>query len=107
VGIRNRRPVYGEIGHTIMNLLADFHNFQYMVPQINGLVIRLEDKKATIKIPCIRYDAVGLPEILLSVNLPGLTNSCIAWYTEMSVIVVVESAHICNPKVEGSLCCRL
>lgn len=63
VGIRNRRPVYGEVGHTIMNLLADFHNFQYMVPQINGLVIRLEDKKATIKMPCNRYDAVGLPDI--------------------------------------------
>lgn len=58
VSVRDRRPVYGEIGHTIMNLLADFHNYQYMVSHISGLVIHLEVKKTTVRIPSARYDAV-------------------------------------------------
>lgn len=60
VSVRDRRPVYGEIGHTIMNLLADFHNYQYMVSHISGLVIHLEVKKTTVRIPSARYDAVSL-----------------------------------------------
>ncbi|KAL9950761.1 hypothetical protein ACROYT_G043318 [Oculina patagonica] len=41
--LRNRSTVYGEIGHTIMNLLADFKNFQ---------------KKTLVRLPQDRYDEV-------------------------------------------------
>jgi len=58
VSVRNRKPVYGEIGHTIMNLLADFHNFQYTLPQINGLQIHMEDKETSVQLPRARYNAV-------------------------------------------------
>ncbi|XP_041359880.1 zinc finger FYVE domain-containing protein 16-like isoform X2 [Gigantopelta aegis] len=56
VSIRNRKPVFFEIGHTIMNLLADFRNYQYMLPQIRGVHIHMEDKKTIIKFPRNRYD---------------------------------------------------
>nr|KAG5713953.1 hypothetical protein BaRGS_020281 [Batillaria attramentaria] len=55
VSIRNRKPVFYEIGHTIMNLLADFRNFQYMLPQIRGVTIHMEDKKTYINLPRNRY----------------------------------------------------
>jgi len=58
VSVRNRKPVYGEIGHTIMNLLADFHNFQYTLPQIDGLLIHMEDKQTCVRLPRSRYSAV-------------------------------------------------
>ncbi|XP_067677797.1 zinc finger FYVE domain-containing protein 16-like isoform X2 [Haliotis asinina] len=56
VSIRNRKPVFFEIGHTIMNLLADFRNYQYMLPQIRGVHIHMEDKKTVINFPRNRYD---------------------------------------------------
>jgi len=59
VSVRNRKPVYGEIGHTIMNLLADFHNFQYTLPQISGLLIHMEDKQTCVHLPRSRYSAVS------------------------------------------------
>ena len=59
VSTRHRRPVYGEIGHTIMNLLADFHDFQYTVPQISGLLIHMEDKRTSVRLPIGRYEAVS------------------------------------------------
>lgn len=58
VSIRNRKPVFYEIGHTIMNLLADFRNFQYMLPQIRGITIHMEDKKTFINLPRNRYEEV-------------------------------------------------
>ncbi|PVD22658.1 hypothetical protein C0Q70_15913 [Pomacea canaliculata] len=58
VSIRNRKPVFYEIGHTIMNLLADFRNFQYMLPQISGVTIHMEDKKTLINFPRNRYQEV-------------------------------------------------
>ncbi|XP_066297796.1 zinc finger FYVE domain-containing protein 16-like [Branchiostoma lanceolatum] len=54
--VRFRKPVYCEIGHTIMNLLADFRNFQYMLGQVRGVVILLEDKRTLVRIPSNRYD---------------------------------------------------
>ncbi len=74
ISVRNRKPVFGEIGHTIMNLLADFRNYQYMLPQIRGVQIHMEDKKTYIKFPKNRYDEVrqsglwvlGQTETLLS-----------------------------------------
>ena len=50
--------MFGEIGHTIMNLLADFRNYQYMLPQIRGVQIHMEEKKTYIKFPRNRYDEV-------------------------------------------------
>ncbi|XP_061192554.1 zinc finger FYVE domain-containing protein 9-like isoform X1 [Saccostrea echinata] len=56
ISIRNRKPVFFEIGHTIMNLLADFRNFQYMLPQIKGITIHMQDKRTTINFPRNRYE---------------------------------------------------
>ncbi|KAK3108885.1 hypothetical protein FSP39_017895 [Pinctada imbricata] len=56
ISVRNRKPVFFEIGHTIMNLLADFRNYQYMLPQIKGVSIHMEDKKTCINFPRNRYD---------------------------------------------------
>ncbi|KAK7100156.1 uncharacterized protein [Littorina saxatilis] len=58
VSIRNRKPVFFEIGHTIMNLLADFRNFQYMLQQVRGATIHMEDKKTYINFPRNRYNEV-------------------------------------------------
>ncbi|XP_054161437.1 zinc finger FYVE domain-containing protein 9-like [Oppia nitens] len=58
VSYRCRKPVYCEIGHTIMNVLADFRNFQYTLQTIPGLTIHLEDKKITIHLPRNRYEKV-------------------------------------------------
>uniref|UniRef100_T1J9R9 FYVE-type domain-containing protein n=1 Tax=Strigamia maritima TaxID=126957 RepID=T1J9R9_STRMM len=55
---RFRKPVFYEIGHTIMNILADFRNYQYTLPNIRGMKIHLEDKKTRIKFPRNRYDDV-------------------------------------------------
>ena len=60
VSIRNRKPVFYEIGHTIMNLLADFRNFQYMLQQIRGVSIHMEDKKTFINFPRNRYEEVSM-----------------------------------------------
>lgn len=59
IGIRNRKPVFYEIGHTIMNLLADFRNFQYMLPNIRGVTIHMEDKVTKINFPRNRYEDVS------------------------------------------------
>ncbi|CAG2103339.1 unnamed protein product [Medioppia subpectinata] len=58
VSYRCRKPVYCEIGHTIMNVLADFRNFQYTLPTVSGLTIHLEDKKITVHLPRNRYEKV-------------------------------------------------
>ncbi|EFA05099.1 zinc finger FYVE domain-containing protein 9 [Tribolium castaneum] len=55
---RYRDSVFVEIGHTIINLLADFRNFSYTLPQIRGLSIHMEDKNTTVTIPSNRYDQV-------------------------------------------------
>ncbi|KAL3868060.1 hypothetical protein ACJMK2_040898 [Sinanodonta woodiana] len=56
ISARNRKPVFFEIGHTIMNLLADFRNFQYMLPHIRGVTIHMEDKRTMINFPKNRYE---------------------------------------------------
>lgn len=55
---RSRSTVYGEVGHTIMNLLADFKNFQYTLPRVTGLLIHMEEKKTLVRLPQDRYDEV-------------------------------------------------
>ncbi|MBN3313229.1 ZFYV9 protein, partial [Atractosteus spatula] len=54
--VRFRKPLFGETGHTIMNLLADFRNYQYTLPVVNGLVVDMEVRKTCIKIPSNRYN---------------------------------------------------
>ena len=68
VSVRGRKPVYGEIGHTIMNVLAgldqsdlllkhddplfsDFKNYTYALPTIRGLVIHMSPGTTSILIP--------------------------------------------------------
>ncbi|XP_074041689.1 zinc finger FYVE domain-containing protein 9-like [Leptinotarsa decemlineata] len=58
ISTRHRDSVFVEIGHTIINLLADFRNFSYTLPQIRGLTIHMEDKNTTVTIPVNRYDQV-------------------------------------------------
>ncbi|KAJ8011050.1 hypothetical protein DPEC_G00054160 [Dallia pectoralis] len=54
--VRFRKPLFGETGHTIMNLLADFRNYHYTLPSVKGLVVDMEVKKTCIKIPSNRYN---------------------------------------------------
>ncbi|XP_051555342.1 zinc finger FYVE domain-containing protein 9-like isoform X1 [Myxocyprinus asiaticus] len=54
--VRFRKPLFGETGHTIMNLLADFRNYQYTLPVVEGLVLDMEVRKTCIKIPSNRYN---------------------------------------------------
>ncbi|XP_038066295.1 uncharacterized protein LOC119736358 [Patiria miniata] len=58
MSVRFRKPVFGEIGHTIMNLLADFKNYQYKLPVIPGIVIHMQDRETLIQIPRNRYNEV-------------------------------------------------
>ncbi|GFO37158.1 Zinc finger fyve domain-containing protein 9 [Plakobranchus ocellatus] len=58
VSVCNRKPVFFEIGHTIINLLADFRNYQYMLIQIRGATIHMENKKTVISFPRNRYNDV-------------------------------------------------
>ncbi|XP_060533607.1 zinc finger FYVE domain-containing protein 9 [Cylas formicarius] len=58
ISTRHRDSVFVEIGHTIINLLADFRNFSYTLPQIRGLIIHMEDKNTRVIIPKNRYDQV-------------------------------------------------
>ncbi|MFT7818986.1 zinc finger FYVE domain-containing protein 9 [Arapaima gigas] len=54
--VRFRKPLFGETGHTIMNLLADFRNYQYTLPVVPGLVVDMEVRRTCIKIPSNRYN---------------------------------------------------
>ncbi|XP_053557432.1 zinc finger FYVE domain-containing protein 16 isoform X2 [Bombina bombina] len=52
---RCRKSSFGEIGHTIINLLTDLRNYQYTIPHIDGLFIHVEMGKSCIKIPSKRH----------------------------------------------------
>ncbi|XP_071984938.1 zinc finger FYVE domain-containing protein 9 isoform X2 [Engystomops pustulosus] len=54
--VRFRKPLFGETGHTIINVLADFRNYQYTLPVVEGLVVDMEVRKTSIKIPSNRYN---------------------------------------------------
>nr|AAI70468.1 Smad anchor for receptor activation [Xenopus laevis]AAI70474.1 Smad anchor for receptor activation [Xenopus laevis] len=54
--VRYRKPLFGETGHTIINVLADFRNYQYTLPVVQGLVVDMEVRKTSIKIPSNRYN---------------------------------------------------
>ncbi|XP_048359419.1 zinc finger FYVE domain-containing protein 16 [Sphaerodactylus townsendi] len=56
--IRHRKPLFGEIGHTVMNLLVDLRNYQYTLHTIDNLFIHMEMGRSCIKIPLNRYKEV-------------------------------------------------
>lgn len=60
ISTRHRDSVFVEIGHTIINILADFRNYSYTLPPIRGLTIHMEDKNTTMTIPSNRYDQVNI-----------------------------------------------
>ncbi|KAM9262790.1 zinc finger FYVE domain-containing protein 16 [Morus bassanus] len=55
VSFRHRKPLFGEIGHTIMNLLVDLRNYQYTLHTIDNLFILVEMGRSCIKIPRRKY----------------------------------------------------
>lgn len=58
VSVRGRRSVYTEVGHTIMTVLLDFRNFQYQLANLSGLLVHLEGRQTTVRVPRNRYDAL-------------------------------------------------
>ncbi|XP_067172329.1 zinc finger FYVE domain-containing protein 16 isoform X2 [Apteryx mantelli] len=58
VSFRDRKPLFGEIGHTIMNLLVDLRNYQYTLHTIHNLFVHVEMGRSCIKIPLRRYNEV-------------------------------------------------
>ena len=50
--------MYGEIGHTIMNLLIDFQHFRYQLPHVRGMALYMRDRVTHLRIPKNRYDDV-------------------------------------------------
>ncbi|BES98613.1 Hypothetical proteinad anchor for receptor activation [Nesidiocoris tenuis] len=58
ISIRNRDPLYTDIGHTVMKILVDFKKYSYSLATVRGLVIHMEDRQTTILYPRNRYDQV-------------------------------------------------
>ncbi|KAL2294105.1 hypothetical protein Nmel_007826 [Mimus melanotis] len=58
VSVRHRKPLFGDIGHTIMNLLVDLRNYQYTLHTIENLFIHVEMGRSCIKIPLRKYNEV-------------------------------------------------
>ncbi|XP_062279502.1 zinc finger FYVE domain-containing protein 9 [Scomber scombrus] len=54
--VRLRKPLFGQIGHTIMRLLVDFRNYRYSLPMVPGLTVDLEAQRTCIKIPTTGYN---------------------------------------------------
>nr|XP_020462682.1 zinc finger FYVE domain-containing protein 9-like isoform X2 [Monopterus albus] len=54
--VRFRKPLFGEIGHTIMRLLVDFRNCCYSLPMVPGLTVDLEAQRTRIKLPTTGYN---------------------------------------------------
>ncbi|XP_075382614.1 zinc finger FYVE domain-containing protein 16 isoform X3 [Mycteria americana] len=55
VSFRHRKSLFGEIGHTIMNLLVDLRNYQYTLHTIDNLFVHVEMGRSCIKIPLRKY----------------------------------------------------
>ncbi|XP_018120385.1 zinc finger FYVE domain-containing protein 16 isoform X2 [Xenopus laevis] len=55
---RHRKPLFGEIGHTIINLLTDLRNYQYTIPHVDGLLIHMQLGKICIKIPSKKHNEI-------------------------------------------------
>jgi len=59
ISYRMRKPAFIEVGHTLLNVLADFRNFQYTLPVIPGLVVHRKAKKTTVRLPKNRYERIS------------------------------------------------
>ncbi|XP_039261232.2 uncharacterized protein LOC120337504 isoform X1 [Styela clava] len=54
--VRQRQPVYHELGHTILGILCDFRNFKYRVVSVPGLrVVATANGNVSVQIPCNRF----------------------------------------------------
>ncbi|KAH9420569.1 Zinc finger FYVE domain-containing protein 9 [Dermatophagoides pteronyssinus] len=59
ISYANRKSAYFEIGHTIMNVLADFRNFHYTLSVVKDLFICVEQRKrVTLFVPKLSYEKV-------------------------------------------------
>ncbi|XP_054143570.1 zinc finger FYVE domain-containing protein 16 isoform X1 [Melozone crissalis] len=58
VSVRHREPLFRDIGHTIMNLLVDFRNYQYTLHTIDNLFVHVEMGRSCIKIPLRKHNEV-------------------------------------------------
>ncbi|XP_015674042.1 zinc finger FYVE domain-containing protein 16 [Protobothrops mucrosquamatus] len=56
--IRYRKPLFGKIGHTVMDLLVDLRNYQYTLHTIDNLFIHMEMGRTYIKIPLRKYNEI-------------------------------------------------
>ena len=80
VSVRNRAAVYGEIGHTIMNVLSDFKNYTYAMPTIRGMVIHMTTGATDICLPKNRLDITNLKCLkkcskIFHIQVPGSVKS--------------------------------
>lgn len=50
---------------SFFSLLQDFRNYQYTLPVVKGLVVDMEVRKTSIKIPSNRYNEVSARPVLL------------------------------------------
>ncbi|OQV21125.1 Zinc finger FYVE domain-containing protein 9 [Hypsibius exemplaris] len=74
ISYRNRKPVFEEVGHTVMNLLCDFRNFQYHLPCVEDTECCMEKGFITVRFPRHRYDQIvkvcqGSNEHVLAIGL--------------------------------------
>ncbi|CAN8220688.1 unnamed protein product [Coccothraustes coccothraustes] len=58
VSVRHRKPLFGDIGRTIMNLLVDLRNYQYTLHTIDNLFVHVEMGRSCIKIPLRKHNEV-------------------------------------------------
>lgn len=59
ISYRLRKPGYFEVGHTLLNVLADFRNFQYTLPVVPGLLVHRKSKRTCVRLPRNRYECVA------------------------------------------------
>ena len=90
VSFRNRKPVFEEVGHTVMNLLCDFRNFQYHLPFIENADCCMEKGVITLRIARYRYDQVTCFDLLVR-NHTGLI--CYAFAVTNIMICFICVAH--------------
>ncbi|PAA85358.1 hypothetical protein BOX15_Mlig029677g1 [Macrostomum lignano] len=58
VSVRDRAPVFGELGRSLIGLLADFRNFTYTLPAPPGLRVHLRAGCTSVLCPTASYAAV-------------------------------------------------
>lgn len=58
LSVRERKPIFTEIGCTIFQILTDLKNDRYTVDVIDNLFIHLENDRCCIKIPLRKYNEV-------------------------------------------------